>query len=184
MRFSKPLPSSRDNGRLSGSAQTRSSRASAAVATQNKPMTSNALRKAEHIKHASLLRRAGQVFHRIDEPRRSAAVPRVEVARDYSACPPAHARQHRDVLAAIGAAIRNRLADNSRACLVFPQLGSISRIDSLEPAVHGSVESDVAAGDKRAAPYGEVLRNRPFFLARDRIPGGECVAPACWIGVR
>src|SRR5436190_12950024 len=154
MRFSNPLPSSCDNGRLSGSAQTRSSRAGAAIATQRKAVTSKALGEAENIQHASLLRRARQVFHRVDESSCSAAVARIEVARDHSARPTTYPGQHRDILAAIGAAIRDRLADDSRARLVFPKLGAVLRIDSLEPVVHGSVESDVAARDKRPAPHG------------------------------
>src|SRR5437868_14580531 len=116
MRFSNPLPSRRENGRLSGSAHTRISRAPAAPANATRKQAS-ALWKAEDIEHPALLGDVRKVAHRVHEPERRAAIALVEVARHDGARPAADARQDRDALVAVRRAIGHRLADHARGGL-------------------------------------------------------------------
>src|SRR5438105_9117561 len=134
------------------------------------------LGNAEDIEHPTLACHTGQVFHCVDEPARGGAVARIEVVRYDETGPSTHARKHRDVLAAVAAAVRDRLPDDARDGLVLPELAPVLRVDRLEPAVHRSVEHEVAAGGERAAPHREGLRDRPHLLARDRIPRHEATA--------
>src|SRR3954467_9078337 len=98
MRFSKPLPSSREYGRLSGSAQTRKSRVNPGIDTA---ASRRKLRKRKHMEHPALHRVLRQILHRVDEAKRRRAVARIEAARDHRARPSAHARENGHVLLAV-----------------------------------------------------------------------------------
>src|SRR5690606_36412480 len=105
MRFSKPSRRSLENGRLLGSAATRSTRfgssadanaedATSATATS----TAGSLRKAENIERASGCGVLGKVLHGVDETKGAGAVAGIELTRDDSAGPTAHAGEDRHVL--------------------------------------------------------------------------------------
>src|SRR4051794_36884005 len=79
------------------------------------------LRESEYIKHSSLRRVLRQVLHRVDETEGAAGIAGVEVVGDDYARPPAHARQDRDVLLAVGALVGDGLADDSGAALELPK---------------------------------------------------------------
>src|SRR5918994_214076 len=111
--FSNPSPRSLENGRLFGSAQTRSSRP-AAGAEAKTAIRRRILRETEHIERSSLRRGARQVAHDIDEPEGGGAVANVEIARDHRAGPAPHAGEDRYILVSVRAAIRRRLADYPR----------------------------------------------------------------------
>src|SRR2546423_1887874 len=85
MRFSNPLPSSCESGKLSGSAHTRSSRGCASAVTQSRPKKNNALRQAEDIEHSSCRRHVRQVLHGIDAAQSRAALAGVEITRNHGA---------------------------------------------------------------------------------------------------
>src|SRR5436309_2210743 len=90
--FSNPSRRSLENGRLFGSAQTRSSRAAeGALQAANTARTKNALRQPEDIERASLGGGVLQIGHCIDEAERGGAVARVEIAGDDRAGPAADA---------------------------------------------------------------------------------------------
>src|SRR5207302_1821822 len=97
--FSKPSNRALENGRLFGSAQTRSSRLLAAdtAASSSRP-ASTALRQPEDIERSSFGGCLFQIGHCIDEAQRGGAVTRVEVTGNDRAGPAADAGQHRDVL--------------------------------------------------------------------------------------
>src|SRR5947209_16307661 len=63
-------------------------------------------------RRSSDLRRL-QVLHRVDEAQRARAVARVHVARDDRAGPATDAREHRDVLLAVGPAITHRSEEHT-----------------------------------------------------------------------
>src|SRR5689334_14736987 len=108
IRFSKPLSSLRENGRLSGSAHTRNSPAWASVAKKNR------LRKRKDMQLSAFNAVPRQVLHRVAEAERRRFVARVDVLRYDCAGPAADALQHCDVLLAAVAGEGNRLADDSR----------------------------------------------------------------------
>src|SRR3954470_17961764 len=115
MRFSKPDSSACENGRVSGSAHTRSSPASAELQARSR------LRQRKNMQHAALDGVFGQVAHRVGEAEAHGAVARVDFLRDGDAGPAADARENRDVLLAVRALERDRLADDSRARLELPE---------------------------------------------------------------
>src|SRR5512144_419197 len=98
MRFSNPLPSAREYGRLSGSAQTRRSRAAAgtakdvaaAIASPTATAPSR-LRKREDIEHAPFGRARLEVGHDVREAGGRGLVARVDIACDHRSGPAAHA---------------------------------------------------------------------------------------------
>src|SRR5512132_2537617 len=117
MRFSKPRPAASEYGRLSGSAQTRSSRASTRVhasVTSAHASTRQGSRswQRENIPSPTLLRLLLQIRHDVRKPCRGCLIARVDVVRDDGARPSADAGQHGDVLLAVGAAERHRLPDD------------------------------------------------------------------------
>src|ERR1051326_7592297 len=134
------------------------------------------LRKGEHIEHASLARRLGQVPHRVGEAEGRGSVARIDVGRDRQPRPPSDARQHRDVLLAVGSEVRDGLTDDSRLRLELPDQIAGARVDRFEPAVHRSVKDQVARRGQRAAAGGKLFFAAPDFCARDWIPGGEGAA--------
>src|SRR4051812_31208256 len=95
-----PLPSCAENGRLFGSAQTRSSRAFAAL-PQASSAIARSLGKAENIKLASRRRRIRQILHGVDEAEGGRAVALVELARHDRAGPAADAGEHGYILLAV-----------------------------------------------------------------------------------
>src|SRR3954454_1148470 len=128
--FSKPSRCSFEKGRLFGSAQTRSSRASAAlVASATSMIATSRLRQAEDIKHASLRRCFLQIRHGVDKPERRRSVAWIEVACDNRAGPSAHAAQHCHVLMSVRPAVADRLTDDSGTGLELPQQFSSFRMD-------------------------------------------------------
>src|SRR5439155_11701400 len=116
-------PSARITGSdsVSGFTKRRSSRSHAVAIRQS--ATSATLPKAEDIEHSAFLRDVRQVAHHVGETPCRGAVARVEISRNDGARPSAHARENGDVLMPVGPAIRDRLADDSGACLVFPEEG-------------------------------------------------------------
>jgi YVTN family beta-propeller protein len=155
IRFSNPDSSRCEYGRLSGSAQTRSSdRASLARAT---PVAASARAatatrhsgKGEDIQRPSLARIVGQVLHGVDEALGRSAVAPVELAGDNRTGPAADSRQDRDVLLAVRAAVGDRLADDARAGLELPQ-----RRPTLAAALFALAGTSAAAAF--AAPFAYV----------------------------
>ena len=136
--------------------------------TQSSPWRCGYWWKREDIERPS---RGGPVFqvgHGADEAERRGLVARVEVAADDGARPAADAGQDGDVFVPVRPAIGDRLADDAGAGLELPFQFAAARIDRLEPAVHGSVEDQVAGGGQGAAP------ERQVFLD---LPGGLLLAP-------
>src|SRR5215204_4983739 len=143
----------------------------------------NTSRKAEHMEGSSFRGRVLQVAHGVDEAERRGAVADVEVAGDDRTRPAADAGQDGDVLLAVRPAIGRRLADDPGAGLELPQRLAGAGVDRLEPALHGSVEDDVAGGGERAAPDREVLGQRPRRLRLPHVPGLEYAAMAAGPGL-
>src|SRR4051812_7883107 len=134
MRFSKPERLSCENGRLSGSAQTRNSVLSTESAAAN---SSAALRQRKYMQHAAFHGVFRQVLHRVDEAERRRAVACVDLAGDDDARPAADAGEDRDVLLAIRTAVAHRLADDPGARAEAPQHLAGFGIERLEDAIHG-----------------------------------------------
>src|SRR6187551_1777377 len=113
MRFSKPVSSACESGRLSGSAQTRSLRSAAkagsaeaaAIAIASATRTSRGSGQRENIQGAALLRVQRQVAHRVDEAERRRPVAWVDRPADDGAGPAADSGEDGDVLLAVGAAV-------------------------------------------------------------------------------
>src|SRR5690348_12082619 len=89
--FSNPSPCAFENGRLLGSAQIRSSRASR-LAALARIATRAALRERKHIERASLGRDVLQIAHGVDETTPGGRVARIEIVGHDSACPAANTR--------------------------------------------------------------------------------------------
>ena len=58
----------------------------------------------------------------------------------------------RNVLFAVRSLVADRLADDPGPDFELPEQVAVARVERLEPAVHGSVEDDVAGRDHSAAP--------------------------------
>src|SRR3954453_2423621 len=183
--FSNPASALFENGRLLGSAQTRSSRSDAAAAVVASPtrkpraMPGQLFRRrmagilticAAEFEDQQLAPAGGvewQVLRRAGESQRAVAHPRIDLGIGHHTRPAADARQDRDVLLSVGAAIGDRLADEAGAGTELPQHVPILGVDHFEKAVHGSIEGDIACCDQRAAPDRQLLVNLPDLLARD-----------------
>src|SRR3982750_3007641 len=126
MRFSNPVSFWCENGKLSGSAQTRSSAPSAQLQKKNR------LRQRENMEHAAFDGVLRQVAHGVGEAQADGAVPRVHFLGDRDAGPAADAGENGDVLLAVGAAEGDRLADDSGAGLELPQELAALRVERLE----------------------------------------------------
>src|SRR5256885_16912363 len=102
-RFSKPSPRVFENGRLLGSAQTRSTRSfvSAPAETSSSAPTAHALGKGEDIQHPSLRSLLRQGFHHVHESERRPRITPVEAAPDDAAGPAAPTPQPRDGLVSL-----------------------------------------------------------------------------------
>src|SRR5581483_7805455 len=124
-----------------------------------------------------------QVRHSIYETQGGCAVARVQAPGDDCSRPAADSRQHSDVLLAVGAAIRHRLADDARSCFELPEEVSVVRVQGFEPTIHRSVEHNVSGRYYRAAPGRKLFFYFPDRLAIDRIPGRELSAIAARPGV-
>src|SRR5436190_22678006 len=77
------------------------------------PMMTRLARKGEDIEHASRRRLVGQILDGVCKAERGCRIARVELAVDDSARPSADSGNHRDILAAIRAAVTDWLADDS-----------------------------------------------------------------------
>src|SRR3954453_21836555 len=112
--FSKPSPCRFENGRLLGSLQTRTSRASTDVAPAlTSKMMLRALRQAKDIERASFRRSFLQIGHGVDEAKSSGAVTRIEIARYDRARPASDTRKNGYILMTVRTLIGDRLSDNS-----------------------------------------------------------------------
>src|SRR5438874_3857417 len=139
MRFSKPERLSCENGRLSGSAQTRNS----VLSTESAAASSRAtLRQRKYMQHAAFHGVLRQVLHRVDEAEGRRAVPGVDLAGDHDPRPAANAGENGDVLLSVRSAVAHRLADDPGTRAEAPQHLAGFRIERLEDAVHGAVEND------------------------------------------
>src|SRR5215204_6412024 len=144
--FSNPSSRSFVNGRLFGSAHTRSWRdATGGVAArpgaEQPPATSaasasTALRQCERIQHPAFGRVLRQIVHRVREPERGRRVGRIELAGNDGASPPADTGEDRDVLLAVGSAVRDRLSHHARPRLELPQHVAVLCVYRLEPPLH------------------------------------------------
>src|SRR5205085_11878855 len=123
--FSKPERLSCENGRLSGSAQTRNS----VLSTESAAASSRAtLRQRKYMQHAAFHGVFRQVLHRVDEAERRRAVARVDLAGDHDARPAADAGENGDVLLSVRSAVAHRLAAHPRARPEAPHARAGSRI--------------------------------------------------------
>src|SRR5690606_9055564 len=127
-------------------------------------------RQCEYIDGAARSGVIRQVLHRPNEPDRAKWHIRIEVARNDSARPSANACCNRDVLPAVRPLVSDRLPDDSRVNAKSPQHFTRFGVDGFEPPVHRAVEGNSAGGSDRAAPYGEVLLDRPDLLPGHRVP--------------
>ena len=124
-----------------------------------------------------------EVGHRIHETQRGRAIHRVQAAGHDRAAPATHARKHRHILFPVGTLVGHRLADNPGAGFELPQRLPAARVESLEPAVHRSVEDHIARGHHGAAPRGKFLGHLPYCLRVDGVPRGELAPMAAGAGV-
>src|SRR5438270_10394530 len=156
MRFSKPCCLRFENGRLSGSAHTRSCRVSprAGIASASRPHP-RSLRERKDIQHSSLRRVLRKILYCVAESKRNGGIARVESPCDYGSCPSSYSREDGDVLPSIRPFVGNRLPDNSRSGLKLPQDLSTMGIGSLEPSVHRAEKDHIARGCNGSAPYWE-----------------------------
>src|SRR3954447_18357923 len=139
--FSKPSPRLLENGRLLGSLQTRTSRASTDVAPAliSKARV-RALRQAKDIERPPFGRSFLQIGHGIDEAKSSGAVTRIEIARYDRARPASDTGKNGYILMTVRTLIGDRLSDNSGLGLELPQQLTAFGIDGFEPALHRPVE--------------------------------------------
>src|SRR5689334_10282767 len=126
-RFSIPSPRSFENGRLLGSAQTRSTRGDSAANAPYNESVAIRLRQREDIKCSTGRTVLGQILHRIHEPQCASAVLRIQFCRHDHAGPSAYAGQYGDVLLAIRPFISDRLADDSGTYFELPEGGAVMR---------------------------------------------------------
>src|SRR5690242_4342189 len=129
----------------------RSSRWHAATSSSDR-IAALLLREREDIEHASRSSLARQILHCISEPERRRRVARVELTIDDPSGPTTDARDHRNILPAVGPAITDRLPDDPAAGLELPQQFTGSSIERFEPAVERPVENEPAGCGERRAP--------------------------------
>src|SRR4051812_2313967 len=158
--------------------RSRCSRSQPARAAASASASARLVRQGEDIEPSSRLGLGGQVLDGIGEAQGGGRVAHVELGRDDRARPTADARHHGDILAAVGAAIADRLADDSAVELGLPEQFAAHRVERFEPAVHRPVEDQVAARRQRAGPKRQVLLELPHRLAPHGVPGGEHAAMA------
>src|SRR5688572_21320659 len=135
MRFSNPSSRAFENGRLLGSAHTRSTRSAAAGiagASSTIAISAPTLRQREHIDRAPFAGVVGEILGGAHEAERGGFVARVETAGDDGARPPADAIHDRDVLLAVGPAKTDRLADDPGARAELPQELPAACVERLE----------------------------------------------------
>src|SRR3954454_7950339 len=133
-------------------------------------------RKGEHIQHPAFGRCLGKIFHGVDEPERGARVSDIQAAGHNGPGPAAHPGEHGHVFLAVRSPVHNRLADDPRANLELPDLGAVSGVERLEPAIHRPVEHDISGSHHRSAPDRELFFHFPDSPALHRIPGCDFAA--------
>src|SRR5215470_9537501 len=153
--FSNPSSFWLENGRFSGSAQTRNSFTSApkthvapmstASTATMAPIDRMLLRKRERSQNAALIAEAADVSKRAERSQSCGRIVGADVRGDPDPRPPSDSRQYGDILLAVGTNVGHRVADDARRRLEFPQQVARLRIDRLQPAFHRAVEHDVAA---------------------------------------
>src|SRR4051812_7555419 len=109
------------------------------------------------IKSSALIGCTRQICHCCDEPKCCRGVPRIGAAGNNGARPAANSRKDCDVLLVIRSPISNRLSDDSRAGLEFPELLASAGVEGLEPTFHRSIKNDVASGRERSAPNWKIF---------------------------
>src|SRR5881398_1094003 len=135
-------------------------------------------RKREDIEHASGRGFHRQIFDRVGETECTSWVARVELGGYDRARPAAYSSHERDVLAAVGPAIANRLADDPAPGLEAPELLAAACVDRFEPAVHGPIENYAAGGHQRGTPDWQIFWNLPHLAVVESVPCSECAAIA------
>src|SRR3954463_9769238 len=89
-----------------------------------------------------------QILGRTDKTERAVAHPRIDLGIGHHTRPAADARQDRDVLLPVGAAIGDRLADEPGSGAKLPKYVPILGVDYFEKAIHGAVEGDITCCDQ------------------------------------
>src|SRR5690349_446091 len=159
------------------SAKRRFSRSQAESASNRVVQTSTS-RQREDIQRTALLSLLFQIGHHAAPATSRAGIACIEISRHHTACPAADARHHGDVLLAIRCFVRDRLTDDSGACLELPKQCAGARVQRLEPSFHRSVEHDAAGRGEGAAPYREALLHLPHGATGSDIPCGHHAAIA------
>src|SRR6266513_5029193 len=132
----------------------------------------SAASQTEDPDHAPLAGMARDILEEIRRRAHVGGVVRTNIARQQ--CPvPAETGIHRHVLPAVGAAVGDRVTDDTGTDLELRQHLSRPGIHRLEPAVERTVESHVAGGHQRAAPVWIRLLVLPHLPAACRIPRHE-----------
>src|SRR6187549_100349 len=141
-----------------------------------KPTVRLRLRQCEHGQYAALRAVLVQVAERADGAQSGRRILDAQLGGHTDAGPASHTRQNGDVLLAVRAHVRHRVADDARRRLELPELLARLRVHGLQPAFHRPVEDDVAAGGQCSAPVRQTFLDAPDLLAGRRIPGDELAA--------
>src|SRR5947209_13507015 len=185
MRFSKPCCWRFENGRLAGSAHTRSCATCAKAELESSARASIQpdLRKRKYIQHSSVGGVVRQLAGRIAESQRDGGIASVKSPGDDRSRPAANAAENGDVLLSVWSFIGNRLADNSRSCFEFPELLAAVSVGGFEPTIHRAEENYVARGDQCPTPDWEAIFDRPHSFSLNGIPCGEfsAITSRAWI---
>src|ERR1043165_5415105 len=98
---------------------------------------------------------------------------------------PTEAGIHRHILAPIGTAVGDWIADHAGTDLELRQHVPGPGVGRFEPTIEGAVKDDIPGGHERAAPVGKGLLVLPYLRAARRIPRHEApqvTAGPCAVG--
>ena len=112
---------------------------------------------AEDIHRVSWLRVGFDIAHGAIGSERGVGIVGGDGRQRACAHPAADAGVDGDILLAVGAGEGDGIADDARGGFELPENFSAVRIDGAEPALHGSVEDEIAAGGKHAAVDGKQI---------------------------
>src|SRR5678816_191939 len=90
--------------------------------------------------HAALVRELARVAERAERAEARGRIFGADAGGDADARPATDAREHGDVLLAVGPHVRHRVADDARRGLELPDLLTGLGVERLEPALHRAVE--------------------------------------------
>src|SRR3954452_11242958 len=141
------------------------------------------LRKRENIEHSAFGGVFAKIRHCIEEAQCSGPINSIQTAGYRGTRPTSYAGKYGNVFFAIRAFVCDGLPNDAGAGLKLPERISIGGIDSLEPAVHGSVECNVPCSDKRTAPDGKLLVDAPNIFSLDGIPSRKDPAVSTRAGI-